>query len=62
MPLTGAGSISAPNAFGMGRHDYKMVKLGAQGTDEEFEAILGYLSKNFDREQPGQLTSTQQKR
>jgi competence protein ComEA len=33
----------------------KMVKLGAQGTDEEFEAILGYLSKNFDREQPGPI-------
>jgi quinoprotein glucose dehydrogenase len=25
----------------------KMVSLGAQGTDEEFNAILGYLSKNY---------------
>jgi competence protein ComEA len=31
----------------------KMVKLGAQGSDEEFEAVLTYLSKHFDREQPG---------
>lgn len=30
-----------------------MVKLGAQGSDEEFEAILGYLSKNFAKERPG---------
>ncbi len=33
----------------------KMVKLGAQGSDEEFEAILGYLSKNFAREAPGPI-------
>jgi len=33
----------------------KMVKLGAQGSDEEFEAILTYLSKHFDREQPGPI-------
>ncbi len=30
----------------------KMVKLGAQGSDEEFEAVIGYLSKNFGREIP----------
>jgi competence protein ComEA len=33
----------------------KMVKLGAQGSDEEFEAILSYLSKNFGREIPAPL-------
>ncbi len=33
----------------------KMVKLGAQGSDDEFEAILEYLSKNFAREAPGPL-------
>ncbi len=31
----------------------KMVKLGAQGSDDEFDAILGYLSKNFGPEVPG---------
>ncbi|HLH04287.1 MAG TPA: helix-hairpin-helix domain-containing protein [Bryobacteraceae bacterium] len=30
----------------------KMIKLGAQGSDEEFEAILNYLSKNFGPEAP----------
>jgi competence protein ComEA len=30
----------------------KMVKLGAQGSDEEFEAVLAYLTKNFGKEQP----------
>jgi competence protein ComEA len=33
----------------------KMVKLGAQGSDEEFEAVIGYLSKNFGRETPGPI-------
>lgn len=33
----------------------KMVKLGAQASDEEFEAILGYLSKNFAPETPGPI-------
>jgi competence protein ComEA len=33
----------------------KMVKLGAQGSDEEFEAVLTYLSKHFDRERPGPI-------
>ncbi len=32
-----------------------MVKLGAQGSDDEFEAILAYLSKNFGREIPGPI-------
>jgi competence protein ComEA len=32
-----------------------MVKLGAQGSDEEFEAILTYLSKHFGQEQPGPI-------
>ncbi len=32
-----------------------MVKLGAQGSDDEFEAILEYLSKNFAREAPGPI-------
>ena len=31
----------------------KMIKLGAQGSDEEFESILVYLSKNFAPETPG---------
>lgn len=33
----------------------KMVKLGAQGSDEEFESILIYLSKNFAPETPGPI-------
>lgn len=33
----------------------KMVKLGAQGSDDEFEAVLDYLSKNFAREAPGPI-------
>ena len=33
----------------------KMVKLGAQGSDEEFETILDYPSKNFGREIPGPI-------
>lgn len=33
----------------------KMVKLGAQGSDEEFDAILGYLSNNFGPEIPGPI-------
>jgi competence protein ComEA len=31
----------------------KMMKLGAQGSDEELEAILGYLSTHFAPEPPG---------
>ena len=31
----------------------KMMKLGAQASDEEFEAILNYLSKNFGPPVPG---------
>jgi competence protein ComEA len=30
----------------------KMIKLGAQGTDEELEAVLGYLSSHFGPEAP----------
>ena len=33
----------------------KMIKLGAQGSDDEFEAILNYLSKNFGPEVPGPI-------
>lgn len=33
----------------------KMIKLGAQGSDEEFETVLGYLSKNFAPDTPGPL-------
>jgi competence protein ComEA len=33
----------------------KMVKLGAQGSDEEFEGILSYLSKNFGPEIPASI-------
>ncbi len=33
----------------------KMVKLGAQGSDDEFDAVLGYLSKNFGPEIPGPI-------
>lgn len=31
----------------------KMMKLGAQGTDEELEAVLDYLSTYFATEIPG---------
>lgn len=31
----------------------KMMKLGAQGSDEEFEAVLGYLSTHFGPQTPG---------
>ena len=31
----------------------KMVKLGAQGSDEELEAVLDYLSTHFGTEIPG---------
>ncbi len=31
----------------------KMVKLGAQGSDEELEAVLNYLSTHFATEIPG---------
>ena len=33
----------------------KMAKLGAQGTEDDFDAILSYLSKNFGLENPGPL-------
>jgi competence protein ComEA len=33
----------------------KMMKLGAQGSDEELEAVLGYLSTHFARETPGPI-------
>ena len=33
----------------------KMAKLGAQGTEDDFEAVLLYLSKNFGLEVPGPL-------
>ena len=33
----------------------KMVKLGAQGSDEELEAILNYLSSHFATELPGPI-------
>ena len=33
----------------------KMAKLGAQGTEDDFDAILLYLSKNFGLEVPGPL-------
>lgn len=33
----------------------KMIKLGAQGSDEEFESVLNYLSKNFAPETPGPI-------
>ena len=30
----------------------KMVNMGAEGTDEEYEAVLTYLTKNFGPETP----------
>jgi len=33
----------------------KMMKLGAQGSDEELEAVLNYLSTNFGTETPGPI-------
>src|SRR5947199_9071018 len=33
----------------------KMAKLGAQGTEDDFDAILAYLSKNFGLEVPAPL-------
>lgn len=33
----------------------KMAKLGAQGTEDDFDVILGYLSTNFGLEVPGPL-------
>jgi competence protein ComEA len=30
----------------------KMVNMGAEGSDDEYEAILTYLTKNFGPEQP----------
>jgi competence ComEA-like helix-hairpin-helix protein len=32
-----------------------MVKLGAQGSDEELEAVLNYLSTHFATEIPGPI-------
>jgi len=33
----------------------KMMKLGAQGSDEELEAVLNYLSTHFATEIPGPI-------
>ena len=33
----------------------KMIKLGAQGSDEELEAVLNYLSTHFATEMPGPI-------
>jgi competence protein ComEA len=33
----------------------KMIKLGAQGTDDEFDAVLEYLSHNFGPEAPAPI-------
>jgi competence protein ComEA len=33
----------------------KMAKLGAQGSDDDFDAVLTYLSKNFGEEIPGPI-------
>lgn len=33
----------------------KMIKLGAQGSDEELEAVLNYLSSHFATELPGPI-------
>jgi len=33
----------------------KMMKLGAQGSDEELEAVLGYLSSHFSTEIPAPI-------
>ena len=33
----------------------KMMKLGAEGTDEEFEAVLSYLSTHFGPDTPGPI-------
>jgi competence protein ComEA len=33
----------------------KMMKLGAQGSDEELEAVLTYLSSHFGPEAPGPI-------
>lgn len=33
----------------------KMAKLGAQGTEDDFDAVLSYLAKNFGQEVPGPL-------
>lgn len=30
----------------------KMVGMGAQGTDEEFNSVLGYLARNYGPEKP----------
>jgi competence protein ComEA len=33
----------------------KMVKLGARGSDEDFDAILEYLTQHFGPEKPGPI-------
>jgi competence protein ComEA len=33
----------------------KMVKLGATGTDDDFDAVLAYLSKNYGIETSGRI-------
>jgi competence protein ComEA len=33
----------------------KMAKLGAQGTEDDFDAVLSYLTKNYGLEVPGPL-------
>ena len=33
----------------------KMVKFGAQGTDDEYDAIFAYLTKNFGPVVPGPI-------
>lgn len=33
----------------------KMAKLGAQGTEDDFDAVLSYLAKNYGLEVPGPL-------
>jgi competence protein ComEA len=33
----------------------KMIKLGAQGSDEELDAVLGYLSNHFGPQSPKPL-------
>lgn len=37
----------------------KMVKLGARGSDEDFDAILVYLTQHFGPEKPGPININQ---
>ena len=37
----------------------KMIKFGAQGSDDEFEAILGYLTKHYGAQAPGPINMNQ---